>query len=454
MRISLVILSCLHLMTIRAQQDEDSTSSNYFDGKPGPIYSLRLAHVLFRHGDRSPIHAYANDIYNETDWPQGFGQLSITGMQQEYELGMFLRDRYMHCYGIEDLGIDCNGFLSPTYERNEMYVRSTSFDRTLMSVYNVLSALYPPQGSDLEEDNLTMPYLFNAWQPIPVHTVPIEEDHLLCTDSLCPLFIQEKAAFAVSPELDEIKNKYNKLFETVSQYSGEENSLNGTSQVIDPLYCQKVSNYPLPDWVTDDIFNELLELKEAHTEFWIPKDIAYLRGGPLVKQMMEHMTKMQAFQDDSLQHLFIYSAHDSTVVSLLQTLDLFNNKVPHYTACVLVELFESDDGFFVQVSYRNETDSDPYILTIDGCDEMCPLDSFLRIYMSLQTLDIEKACAVNSSEQVHSSPVLPILNIILVMFILLAMILFVILILCIRNKSRNSVNYMPVPTEMTEIELR
>ena len=53
-------------------------------------------------------------------------------------------------------------------------MRSTDFDRTLMSAYSNLAGLFPPNGSEVWNDNL-------QWQPIPVHTVPQDRDHV----SLC-----------------------------------------------------------------------------------------------------------------------------------------------------------------------------------------------------------------------------------------------------------------------------
>lgn len=35
---------------------------------------------VFRHGDRSPIRRFPTDQYHESDWPQGYGQLSIVSM--------------------------------------------------------------------------------------------------------------------------------------------------------------------------------------------------------------------------------------------------------------------------------------------------------------------------------------------------------------------------------------
>ncbi|RXM28873.1 Lysosomal acid phosphatase [Acipenser ruthenus] len=114
---------------------------------------------LYRHGDRSPVRTFPTDPHQESAWPQGFGQLTQVGMRQHFELGQTLRRRY-------------RGFLNETYSRREILIRSTDYDRTLMSAEANLAGLYPPNGSEVFNPNIT-------WQPIPVHTVPDTEDMLL-----------------------------------------------------------------------------------------------------------------------------------------------------------------------------------------------------------------------------------------------------------------------------------
>lgn len=50
-------------------------------------------------------------------------------------------------------------------------MRSTDFDRTLMSAEANLAGLFPPNGMQRFNPNI-------SWQPIPVHTVPIAEDRV------------------------------------------------------------------------------------------------------------------------------------------------------------------------------------------------------------------------------------------------------------------------------------
>ena len=62
-------------------------------------------------------------------------------------------------------------------------MRSTDVDRTLMSALSNLAGLYPPQGNQIWNPDL-------LWQPIPIHTKPLEDDALLSSHADCPRFKQ------------------------------------------------------------------------------------------------------------------------------------------------------------------------------------------------------------------------------------------------------------------------
>jgi len=59
----------------------------------------------------------------------------------------------------------------------KVHIRSTDYDRTLMSAYCNLAGLFPPQQSERWSDKL-------PWQPIPVHTQPLGSDYVSCYDAV------------------------------------------------------------------------------------------------------------------------------------------------------------------------------------------------------------------------------------------------------------------------------
>ncbi|MEQ2269163.1 hypothetical protein XENORESO_000612, partial [Xenotaenia resolanae] len=213
-------------------------------GQAAAERQLVYATVLFRHGDRSPVKAFPTDPYQEDAWPQGFGQLSQDGMRQHYELGQFLRTRYKN-------------FLNESYIRHEILVRSTDFDRTLMSALANLAGLYPPKDQQIFSPSL-------KWQPIPVHTVPQSEERLLSFPlGDCPRYKQLMNETEHTAEFLNVTTAYWDLIELVKNKTGvKKANVETVWSVYDTLFCESRHKMSPPGWVTPEVMEKLQFLKD------------------------------------------------------------------------------------------------------------------------------------------------------------------------------------------------
>ena len=56
---------------------------------------LRMVHLLYRHGDRTPYKFYPTDPYkNMSEWSAGISQLTNRGKKMCFELGKWIRSYY------------------------------------------------------------------------------------------------------------------------------------------------------------------------------------------------------------------------------------------------------------------------------------------------------------------------------------------------------------------------
>ncbi|KAL3862397.1 hypothetical protein ACJMK2_008366 [Sinanodonta woodiana] len=353
--------------------------------------SLELVQLLFRHGDRSPTHAYPSDIHTEDEWPQGFGQLTT------------------------------------------VYVRSTDFDRTLMSVDCVLAGLFPPDSAQKWIQTLN-------WQPIPVHTVPVNEDYLLSTDSDCPNW----------------GGLHSKFLETdpFFQDTLKEN--------------QNEHNMSLPAWSQKgDNWRRLMQLINVSAIIEFPQIIARLKGGYLVYQMAQNIKakllgirkvdkiKEPATHDGTMfaDKIYIFSAHDSTVNALMQTMKIFNNINPPYNALFMMELHRnSDQGHYVQMFYRNDSSNASYPLKLPDCDFKCPVDKFMQLVedMDVEPSKLQAACGIGVTKTATSSYTYNITIAAAVLTSVLVLIIGVVVISqCLRRKKKKSYEYKKVTLQMS-----
>ncbi len=90
--------------------------------------------VLNRHGHRAPNAPYwsmcPNDAYNKKKYDVLPEDLSGLGMEEEFQFGKYLRQRY-------------NGFVSPVYNRDETFIRAVGVSRCVQSAMAIGQGLYP-----------------------------------------------------------------------------------------------------------------------------------------------------------------------------------------------------------------------------------------------------------------------------------------------------------------------
>ncbi|KAL8169611.1 UNVERIFIED_CONTAM: mitochondrial acyl carrier protein [Gekko kuhli] len=346
--------------------------------------NLRFVTLLYRHGDRSPVKAYPQDPYQENVWPQGFGQLSQEGMRQHWDLGQALRRRY-------------DGFLNASYNRQEIFIRSTDFDRTLMSAEANLAGLYPPEGQQVFNPNV-------SWQPIPVHTVPGSVERLLKFPlTHCPRYEQLQNETRHTAEYINKTVQNMEFLKTVAQETGiKDISLESVWSVYDTLFCEKTHQLPLPSWVTPSVMTQLQQLKDFSFQFlfgiYRRLEKARLQGGVLLSQIRENLTLAANISAHQHLKMLVYSCHDTTLGALQMALDVYNGRQAPYASCHMFELYQEDDGnFTVEMYFRNESGHQPYPLQLPGCEQRCPLLKFLQLTDPVIAQDWEQECQTAST---------------------------------------------------------
>ncbi|CAH8847303.1 unnamed protein product [Trichobilharzia szidati] len=347
---------------------------------------LRHVHLVFRHGDRSPMNEVP-EIYAdfESIWPEGTGKLTDIGIRQQYLLGKWLRQKY-------------GDFIPEKYNSSSYYLRSTDKDRTLMSAMANSAGFFSSAFSPLDEFDL-------HWSPVPVHTVSQDTDIFLSMDD-CPRLKVLRKLKMYSPDSIEFEKKHKKLFKILRRATGLRVNRFTIGEIADFLKCMQGSNVSLPEWCTGEVLDEIYEVENF---YWKKKyasstEIIRLEAGLILHNFIKYIRslvrgKLISPSENipmSKNHMVAYSAHDTDLTYILAALGVFDNKTIEYAAAVSLEIYgpskpADESRFILKVFYkRGWEDEDGEYLSLPICDNSqfadgCPLNIVLQ---HLETLAI------------------------------------------------------------------
>ncbi|CAH0553077.1 unnamed protein product [Brassicogethes aeneus] len=358
--ISALMIVCGHLI----QKDE------------GELVQLS---IIFRHGARTTDNFYPNDPHkNLTFYPIGLGGLTPEGKYGEYALGKYFRKYY-------------GQFLGETYSEKDIFVRSTDYIRTRMSAQLVMTGLFPPKYKQTWHPEIN-------WQPIPIDYKLRTADDFLHRRHNCPFF---ETATEAMDNIIEIKKKYiephSELFEFLRKESGLSiKNPYALLQFYFILNTESEMNLTLPKWTNSIFPDKIYKLSVAAYEYqnFIP-EVRKINSGYLFKKILQDAeTKMTDTENKKSYKALFYSGHEITIGFMLNALGVDQNSIPKYSSALIFELRKKNNSYFIKLRYRkNINDNEPMNLKVPGCDTLCPIEQFKKLYEELlPIISMEDAC--------------------------------------------------------------
>lgn len=364
---------CL-LLCVAADTDiEDDFPAEEYDieTKEGDILQILM---VTRHGQRTPNHPYPSDPWGAAKyWPEGWLQLTAEGARQHNSLGTWLRSRY-------------SDFIPTEFKNADILVRSTGTARTLASAFALTTFLYPAQA-------------------IPIHSASDAFDMLFSPHKCCPAFDREMERFLATS--DAMLEEYNRkpLYDWLSIQTGKAvHGLEVAEQLYNSLTIEKQRGHELPKW-TEAVYPQPLKnltgryLSRSSATTLLKR----LRFGSLLKDILSRAEAAgrpeKSGSNIHNRKVLIYSAHDFTIVGLLNCLGIFDGNPSGFAASLTFEVREGakPHGHTVQIIYRNDSNAEPKIMEIEHCGNPCPVTKLKEILHPIIPEDIAEECKAEAT---------------------------------------------------------
>ncbi|CAL8069961.1 unnamed protein product [Calicophoron daubneyi] len=371
-------------------QEQKLYSSKRLDNSNANDLPMQNLQIMFRHGDRAPARDVIDDstpvIYN---WPEGIGMLTSTGVDQEYDLGHWFRERY-------------GSYIPAVYNASDIHMRSTDLDRTVMSGQAFMAGLYNCSNAT----SCPLVKYGVRWGPVPVHTIPGDGDNMFSAP-YCPRLKKLKADILKTPEAVEGLKKYQGLFDLLKSVAvNMEITWAKVPLITDLMICMNVSSKPFPKWCTPEVYQQL---KDAQYYIWreLPRmwpEINRFEIGMFLKHygdtLMAAIQRTPAPGEPTIGKLYAYSVHDINLENFQAAFDYFDGEMINYAGAMVFELHGPKppgkmEDYYLRVLYkRGWQDRQGIYIPLKGCGEKsaeqgCRLDLFMSYINNVQLAEDE-----------------------------------------------------------------
>ncbi|TEB31839.1 phosphoglycerate mutase-like protein [Coprinellus micaceus] len=341
---------------------------------------------------------------NTVDGECLLGELTDLGRHTTFSFGKNLRRLY-----VERLG-----FLPDQLDTDDVvYFRTTNMPRTTESLQEIVHGLYPP----------------NKCHPSSIPAVRVrngKDENLVGNTYSCKRLAHllvgfaEAAAEKYNPSLSELDEKLSKFI------NGNPVRVDGkprASGILDTVRSSIAHGIDVPDELKDKNTTDLIE--QAITAEWFgdkTTEVRRLGIGPLFKDMLNKLDRKVDQGDKNPLKILVHATHDTAIAAIHQTLDVFDEKWPAFTASVIFELYKgpSPQGVlehsqvmlarlrgnappthYIRMRSQNKSIKLPLCAGegqhLPGHPEFCTLQAFKDGMEAVIPLDWDKECSVSST---------------------------------------------------------
>ena len=341
---------------------------------------------LVRHGDRSP-----RVPLNEALWPMGNGELTVKGVQQCYELGKKLRQRYFS-----------DDFPETWHSGYSRHI-AKSLNRTIQSANAILQGFYPSGVAETGLPNQTqIPSLF---------AYPPESDFLFGAHHICPGFVKRMEALENSATWRQKKASYGARFSHWAKVANRPKQIFSLIPLIDAVFIRKLYNIPLPDDLTHADQEQLIGLLDwFFTELIKDKQMLQLLSANFIQELIDTLDGYQArsqarkpvrhqtCKGSHCERFVLYVASDLNLLTFLAIMGVPRTQNVGYGSHLDLIVSSSEAR---NPGVKWFLDDEPLVLT--ACQADCSLEQLISLLRKQLPENWQALCEFGSGVQLKGS---------------------------------------------------